>query len=64
MRDSHNIANPLGAATSEGKMSYVMAESPVRTALELLSKCCMKQAPDERPDMDGVLASLDDIRNN
>ncbi len=56
-----NLSNPLDAAAAEGKLSYVMADSPVRSALELLSKCCMKQAPEERPDMEGVLASLDDM---
>jgi hypothetical protein len=63
MRDPLNIPNPLDAAAAEGKLSFVMTESPVRTALELLSKCCMKQAPAERPDMGGVLAALDNLRN-
>jgi serine/threonine protein kinase len=63
MRDPLNIPNPLDAAAAEGKLSYVMADSPVRTALESLSRHCMKQVPEERPNMISVLESLDDIRN-
>jgi hypothetical protein len=63
LRDPAHIINPYDAAVREDKLTFAMADTPVRASLLLLSQWCMKLAPADRPDMEGVVRCLDDIRS-
>ena len=63
LRDPAHIINPYEAAVIENKLTFATADTPARALLLLLSQWCMKLSPADRPDMEGVVRCLDDIRS-
>ena len=64
MRARAGLLNPYEAAVVENKLTSAMADSPARASLLLLAQWCMKHAPADRPDLEGVMRCLDDIRGD
>ena len=68
-RNPAHIINPYEAALVEDKppvedkLTFAMADTPVRSRLLLLAQWCMKLSPADRPNMEGVVRCLDDIRH-
>jgi hypothetical protein len=48
---------------AEGKLTFAIKDTRTRGSLVTLMKWCLQHAAGDRPDMEGVLACLDDIRN-
>ena len=63
LRDPAHIINPYEAALVEDKLAFAMVDTPVRSRLLLLAQWCMKLLPADRPNMEGVVRCLDDIRH-
>ncbi len=55
--------SPLDAAVAEGKLCFVVADTPTRASLVQLARECMQPLPANRPDMQLVLRRLDTLRD-
>ncbi len=59
VRDAH--MSPYDAALAEGKLTFVMPDTPARKLLCMLARWCLEYDAHDRPDITHVIACLNDI---